>query len=112
MGLVHSNFLPPQIPDDRVQTFVLDGAQFIREVIPQQICAHLLDQQQNQKSAAAGEAITSQGGIIESVVVADSLPPNFHVVMNLPCQSADHLPLFRGFLSKFPQIRWEYAKSN
>jgi hypothetical protein len=107
MGLVHSNFLPPQIPDDRVQTFVLDGAQFIREMIPQRICAHLLDQHReiSDQSTAAGEATTSQGGIIELVVAADSLPPNFHVVMNLPCQSADHLPLFRGFLSKFPQIR-------
>uniref|UniRef100_A0A915N675 tRNA (guanine(37)-N1)-methyltransferase n=1 Tax=Meloidogyne javanica TaxID=6303 RepID=A0A915N675_MELJA len=71
-----------KISEDKIEGFVLNGAEFIQKIIPDKIYFHCKELE-NEK--------------LTNLV--------FHVVMNLPGYSAEHLLYFCGFLSKFEEIR-------
>ncbi|CAK5077462.1 unnamed protein product [Meloidogyne enterolobii] len=72
-----------KISEDKIEGFVLTGAEFIQKIIPEKIYFHCKELEKEEK--------------LTKFV--------FHVVMNLPGYSAEHLPYFCGFLSKFEEIR-------
>uniref|UniRef100_A0A914KMR2 tRNA (guanine(37)-N1)-methyltransferase n=1 Tax=Meloidogyne incognita TaxID=6306 RepID=A0A914KMR2_MELIC len=72
-----------KISEDKIEGFVLNGAEFIQKIIPEKIYFHCKELEKEEK--------------LTNLV--------FHVVMNLPGYSAEHLPYFCGFLSKFEEIR-------
>nr|CAD2206636.1 unnamed protein product [Meloidogyne enterolobii] len=71
-----------KISEDKIEGFVLNGAEFIQKIIPEKIYFHCKELKKEK---------------LTNLV--------FHVVMNLPGYSAEHLPYFCGFLSKFEEIR-------
>uniref|UniRef100_A0A914HWN1 tRNA (guanine(37)-N1)-methyltransferase n=1 Tax=Globodera rostochiensis TaxID=31243 RepID=A0A914HWN1_GLORO len=81
------------IPEGRIETYVMDGGEFIQSVIPAKV-AEFCRKLQNEYSLNE----TSQCDI-------GSLALNFHAVMNLPGYSAQFLPKFRSFLSDYVEVR-------
>uniref|UniRef100_A0A183BK21 tRNA (guanine(37)-N1)-methyltransferase n=1 Tax=Globodera pallida TaxID=36090 RepID=A0A183BK21_GLOPA len=81
------------IPEGRIETYVMDGGEFIRNVIPAKV-AEFCRKLQNEYSLNE----TSQCDV-------GSLALNFHAVMNLPGFSAQFLPKFRSFLSDYVEVR-------
>ncbi|KAF7635622.1 tRNA (guanine(37)-N1)-methyltransferase [Meloidogyne graminicola] len=72
-----------KICDEHIEEFILNGSEFIQLFIPEKIFFHCKKWEKENKSTKH----------------------TFHVVMNLPGYSADHLIYFRGFLSKYEEIR-------
>jgi len=73
-----------KISEDKIEGFVLNGAEFIQKIIPEKIYFYCKELEKEEK--------------LTRLV--------FHVGMNLPGYSAEHLPYFCGFLSKFEEIRF------
>uniref|UniRef100_A0A1I8BDI0 tRNA (guanine(37)-N1)-methyltransferase n=1 Tax=Meloidogyne hapla TaxID=6305 RepID=A0A1I8BDI0_MELHA len=71
---------------NRIEGFVLDGAKFIQKIIPEKIILHCKEWEKDEE-------------------LDKSTKYTFHVVMNLPGYSAEHLPYFNDFLGKFEEIR-------
>jgi hypothetical protein len=74
----------------------MDGADFIRQIIPAKIAQHCCP-----KQTASNSNCNEQEENTEEDQPTEKEQPNFHVVMNLPGYSADNLPHFRGFLSPY-----------
>ncbi|KAL3103392.1 hypothetical protein niasHS_002578 [Heterodera schachtii] len=79
------------IKEERIETYVMDGGEFIRKVIPEKVvefCQNL--RKESDEIEGPSQRV---------------LPLNFHVVMNLPGLSAQFLPHFRSFMSDFGSVR-------
>ncbi|KAI1729469.1 met-10+ like-protein domain-containing protein [Ditylenchus destructor] len=76
-----------KISVDKIETFVMDAADFIRDVIPEQYS----------KIAESDEKELACNNEISGI--------NFHAIMNLPALSLTFLPIFRGLLRHHSKLR-------
>uniref|UniRef100_A0A915CRA7 tRNA (guanine(37)-N1)-methyltransferase n=1 Tax=Ditylenchus dipsaci TaxID=166011 RepID=A0A915CRA7_9BILA len=86
---LNENIALNKVSKDRISAYIMDGADFIRNVIAEEF-----------------SKIAVEGDFEEGVTGS-----NFHVVMNLPSLSVSFLPCFRGFLSRHPHSKLLFKSS-